>query len=225
MHLPPLERIPRSVTDGRRLARRIGDPKRQPDIGLRMQMGSPGTGMAHADGLEAMAALLPDCRGSLDLVWLEADAHASDDGNASAWLTQLAAQLTLARRLLRKQGELWVNIDWRHAQSTRLLLDALYGADAFAAEIAWRPLPSLQRTVLAYRKQGRQRRGPDGAHDDSYIRERFPNVEAATGRRYWLDLATWRHDPAELERMKAEGRIVTSKAGVPYIKRYCSDGA
>lgn len=66
-------------------------------------------------------------------------------------------------------------------------------------------------------------RGEPTARDISYIQQRYPNIEAGTGRRYWLDMAIWRHDAAQLEQMQAEGRIVTSRAGVSYIKRYSSE--
>lgn len=178
-----------------------------------------------------MAALLAIARGKaasgghLDLVWLDVCPQAIGRGEAAAWLTRLAAQLVLARMLLRRQGKLWIDIDGRFAHYARLMLDALYGAEAFAAEITRRPRPSVQRTGFAYLKQGRQRPQPDQPQNDSYVLQRFPNVEAATGRRYWLDPATWRHDQAGLERMKAEGQVVMSRAGVPYIKRYFNAGA
>lgn len=240
MLLPSPEQIPRIVADGRRLAKRIGDPERSPEIAL---PASPGPAPAadrrvpwrprliHGEILETMAALLAGApgaaagRGCLDMVWLEAGPRAPGPGDASAGLTRLAAQLVLARRLLRRQGQLWIDIDWRFAHYARLLLEAFYGAGAFAAEIAWQPRPSVQRTVFAYRGPGRQRPQSGEPADDGYIRQRFPNIEAATGRRYWLDAATWRHDQAGLERMKADGQVVVSRAGVPYVKRYFTDGA
>ena len=182
-----------------------------------------------------MAALLAEApgadpgtaagRGCLDMVWLEASPQAPGPGDASAWLTRLTAQLVLARSLLCRQGQLWIDIDWRFAHYARLLLEAFYGAGAFAAEIAWQPRPSMQRTVFACRRSGRQRPQSGEPPDAGYVMQRFPNVEAATGRRYWLDAATWRHDQAGLERMKADGQVVVSRTGVPYVKRYFTDGA
>lgn len=232
MLLPTPERIPRIVAEGRRLAKRVAGPDRPPQVAP--AGGAPTRHRAwliHGECLDAMATLLaapgPAAhRGRLDLVWLEADPTGCAHRDATAWLARLAAQLELARLLLRTQGQLWLDIDRRCAHDARLLLDACYGAGAFAAGIAWQPRPPMQRTVLACLKRGRRRPRSSVPHDDDgYVSQRFPNIEAATGRRYWLDAATWRHHPEGLDRMKADGRVVVSRAGVPYVKRYSTDGA
>lgn len=188
MPLPPPEWIPRIVAHGRRLARRAS-----------VQAGSP--------------AII---RGGFDIAWLQADCRATADRECKHRLATLAAQLVLARTLLREDGETWLDVDESCVQHARALLDAIHGAEAFAGQVAWRPLPRMRRIVLAFHKQGR---------DDNYIKQRFPNVEATTGLRYWLDLATWRIDPSQFERMRAQGQVVTSKAGVAYIKRYFTEPA
>ncbi|MEO5565426.1 MAG: hypothetical protein ABIR05_02015 [Luteimonas sp.] len=183
MPLPPLEWIPRIVAHGRRLARRASVRAASPAI----------------------------ARGGFDIAWLQVDCRATADRECQLRLATLAAQLVLARKLLREGGKTWLDVDQTWIQHARALLDAIHGAEAFAAQVAWRPMPRMRRIVLAFHKHGR---------DDNYIQQRFPNVEATSGRRYWLDLATWRIDPSQLQRMRAEGQVVTSKAGVAYIKRY-----
>lgn len=82
-------------------------------------------------------------------------------------------------------------------------------------------------------------------YDDAYIAERFRSAEEGTGRRYWLNTMTaagsgaaknfngkvlnppsgthWRYSQENIDRLIAEGRIVFSKTGMPYVKQYLDE--
>jgi len=85
-------------------------------------------------------------------------------------------------------------------------------------------------------------------YDGDYIRERFKSVEPGTGRRFWLNTLTapahgrppqpavffgqirfpprgtmWRFTQDKIDSLIAEGRIVASDSGMPYIKQYLDE--
>ncbi|MBE3119642.1 MAG: site-specific DNA-methyltransferase [Candidatus Atribacteria bacterium] len=82
-------------------------------------------------------------------------------------------------------------------------------------------------------------------YDDAYLEERFRSVDEETGRRFWLNTMTaagngpakefkgkllsppsgthWRYSQDRIDKMVAEGRIVFSKTGVPYVKQYLDE--
>ncbi len=53
------------------------------------------------------------------------------------WLSMMAPRLRLARRLLRKDGSIFISIDEREVHHLRLLMDAIFGAEHFVACITW----------------------------------------------------------------------------------------
>ena len=54
------------------------------------------------------------------------------------WLNMMYPRLSLARRLLRDDGALFVSIDDTELASLRFMLDELFGSENFAAIIAWK---------------------------------------------------------------------------------------
>jgi site-specific DNA-methyltransferase (adenine-specific) len=93
------------------------------------------------------------------------------------YLGFLAPRLEQARRLLAPHGTLYFHIDYREAHYCKLLLDEIFGRDAFLNEIIWaydfgakprRRWPSKHDTILAYV------RTPGAHHFDSDAVEREP---------------------------------------------------
>jgi site-specific DNA-methyltransferase (adenine-specific) len=75
------------------------------------------------------------------------------------YLAFLHPRLTEARRLLKREGTLYVHIDWREAHYCKLLLDEVFGREAFLNEIVWaydygarakRSWPKKHDTILVY---------------------------------------------------------------------------
>jgi site-specific DNA-methyltransferase (adenine-specific) len=77
------------------------------------------------------------------------------------YLAFLAPRLEEAHRLLKDSGTLYFHIDWREAHYCKLLLDEVFGREAFLNEIVWaydygartkRSWPKKHDTILVYVK-------------------------------------------------------------------------
>jgi site-specific DNA-methyltransferase (adenine-specific) len=116
-----------------------------------------------------------------------------DDAFAD-YLGFLEPRLARARELLAPHGTLYFHIDYREAHYCKLLLDELFGRDAFLNEIIWaydygakprRRWPAKHDTILAYVKT------PGAHHFDADAVEREPYMapglvgpeKAARGKR------------------------------------------
>ncbi|GAC1582468.1 MAG: hypothetical protein NVS3B18_15960 [Candidatus Dormibacteria bacterium] len=116
-----------------------------------------------------------------------------DDAFAD-YLGFLAPRLHRARELLAAHGTLYLHIDYREAHYVKLLLDEIFGRDAFLNELIWaydygakprRRWPAKHDTILVYV------RTPGGHHFDADAVEREPYMapglvgpeKAARGKR------------------------------------------
>jgi site-specific DNA-methyltransferase (adenine-specific) len=99
-----------------------------------------------------------------------------DDAFAD-YLGFLEPRLTAARRLLAAHGTLYFHIDYREAHYCKLLLDEIFGRDAFLNELIWtydygakprRRWPAKHDTILVYV------RTPGGHHFDADAVDREP---------------------------------------------------
>jgi len=104
------------------------------------------------------------------------DALAYDDAYAD-YLGFLAPRLEHARRVLAPHGTLYFHIDYREAHYCKLLLDELFGRDAFLNEIVWaydyggKPRdrwPAKHDTILVYVRE------PGAHHFDAEAVDREP---------------------------------------------------
>jgi len=118
----------------------------------------------------------------------------SYDDQFADYLSFLEPRLVRARELLAPHGTLYFHIDYREAHYCKLLLDEVFGRDAFLNEIIWaydygakprRRWPAKHDTILAYV------RTPGGHHFDADAVEREPYMapslvgaeKAARGKR------------------------------------------
>ncbi len=101
----------------------------------------------------------------------------SYDDQFGDYLTFLAPRLARARDLLAPQGTLYFHIDYREAHYCKLLLDEIFGREAFLNELIWaydygakprRRWPAKHDTILVYV------RTPGGHHFDADAVEREP---------------------------------------------------
>ncbi|MCW3065789.1 MAG: methylase domain protein [Solirubrobacterales bacterium] len=128
------------------------------------------------------------------------EALAYDDVYAD-YLGFLAPRLEHARRLLAPHGTLYFHIDYREAHYCKLLLDELFGRDAFLNEIVWaydyggKPRdrwPAKHDTILVYVRE------PGAHHFDADAVDREPYmapglVTAAQRQRGKRPTDTWWH--------------------------------
>ncbi len=101
----------------------------------------------------------------------------SYDDQFADYLTFLEPRLARTRELLAPHGTLYFHIDYREAHYCKLLLDEIFGRDAFLNELIWaydygakprRRWPAKHDTILVYV------RTPGGHHYDADAVEREP---------------------------------------------------
>ncbi len=116
------------------------------------------------DNLPVMAALLPEFRGRIDLIYADPPFFTNrhypvrigrgedsrkpqewqlDEGYPDRWsdidsyLDMLYPRLKLMHELLSPDGTLYLHLDWHADAYARLLLDEIFGAERFLNEIIW----------------------------------------------------------------------------------------
>jgi site-specific DNA-methyltransferase (adenine-specific) len=123
------------------------------------------------------------------------------DDEFADYLSFLEPRLSRARELLAPHGTLYFHIDYREAHYCKLLLDELFGREAFLNELIWtydygakprRRWPAKHDTILVYV------RTPGGHHFDADAVEREPYmapglVSAEKARRGKRPTDVWFH--------------------------------
>jgi adenine-specific DNA-methyltransferase len=70
--------------------------------------------------------------------WLSSNPVGIEDGlRHDKWLAMMWPRLRLLKELLAEDGSFWMTLDDNEAHRGRLLLDEIFGEDAFVAQIAW----------------------------------------------------------------------------------------
>lgn len=119
------------------------------------------------------------------------------DGTAS-YLKMLCPRLILMRELLSERGSIYVHIDWHVGHYVKILMDEIFGKDNFVNEIVWKRkggsanpqnrLGVVTDSLFWYSKTHEPIFNPSYVKDNEdtqkYIKERFNNVDEATGRQY-----------------------------------------
>lgn len=99
------------------------------------------------------------------------------DDSFADYLAFLEPRLVEARRLLTRDGTLYLHLDYREVHYAKIMLDALFGRSSFLNEIIWaydfggkstRKWPSKHDTILVYVKD------PKNYHFDSAEVDREP---------------------------------------------------
>ena len=117
------------------------------------------------------------------------------------YLGFLRPRLEQARRVLAREGTLYFHIDYREAHYCKLLLDEIFGRDAFLNELIWsydygakprRRWPAKHDTILVYvRTQGAHHFDADAVEREPYMAPGLVGAEkAARGK---LPTDVWWH--------------------------------
>ena len=116
--------------------------------------------IVHADNLPAMATLIPTLRGRVDLAFLDppynatrerwvypdrilgwfgsvVGAEGEDPLRHDKWLSMMYPRLALLRVLLAESGALFMTLDDHEIHHARVLMDEIFGAENFLANITW----------------------------------------------------------------------------------------
>ena len=98
----------------------------------------------YGDNLEALKSLLPEFEGKIKCIYIDPPYNTGNDDfgyndrfNHSAWLTFIKNRLSIAQKLLSKEGAIWINIDDDEGHYLKVLADDIFGRDNFVANIVW----------------------------------------------------------------------------------------
>ncbi len=138
------------------------------------------------------------------------------------YLGFLAPRLEHARRLLAAHGTLYVHLDYREAHYCKLLLDEIFGRDAFLNEIVWaydygaKPRsrwPAKHDTILVYvREPGRHHFDADAVDREPYMAPGLVTAEkAARGK---LPTDVWWHTIVPTNGAEKTGYPTQKPAGI-----------
>ncbi len=152
-----------------------------------VQEGESGNKIIHGDNLEALKALLPQYEGKVKCIYIDPPYNTGNEGwvyndnvndprikkwlgevvgkegedlcRHDKWLCMMYPRLQLLRRLLAKDGSIWVSIDDTEVATLRLVLDEIFGARNFVANVLWQkrtspesrlPLGAAHDHILVY---------------------------------------------------------------------------
>jgi len=108
------------------------------------------------DNLLALKALEQEFAGKVKCVFIDppyntgsAFEHYDDGIEHSLWLSLIRERLEFLKRLLTKDGSLWITIDDNEAHYLKVLCDEVFGRVNFAANIVWqkRTSPDMRASL------------------------------------------------------------------------------
>lgn len=76
--------------------------------------------------------------------------HYEDNLEHSIWLTMMRDRLLHIRKLLADEGSIWVHLDDSESHRMRALLDELFGAGNFVAEVVWQKADSPRNDATGF---------------------------------------------------------------------------
>ena len=154
-----------------------------------------------------------------------------------SYLQMLYQRLVLLRELLSDRGSLFLHLAPNVSHLARVLLDEIFGADNFRAEIIWQRVTAhsdtkdfgtIHDSILCFSKSEKHLWNPQfRPYDDTYVKSHYTQLDES-GRRYQLgDLSSpnpranlvyewlgheppsygWRYSRDTMRRLHSEGRI------------------
>jgi len=101
--------------------------------------------LIYGDNLLALKALEQDLSGKLKCICIDPPYNTGaafreyDDGiEHSLWLTMMRDRLEILKKLLRKDGSIWICIDDNEGHYLKILCDEVFGRACFVATVIWR---------------------------------------------------------------------------------------
>lgn len=109
------------------------------------------------DNLLALKALEQEFAGKVKCIYIDppyntgsAFEHFDDGREHSIWLSLMNARLELLRRLLTRDGSLWVSIDDNEHAYLKVMLDEIFGRENFVACVVWEKTTSARNDALYF---------------------------------------------------------------------------
>ncbi|TDP82877.1 adenine-specific DNA-methyltransferase [Aquabacterium commune] len=130
--------------------------------------------VVHGDNLHALKSLLPRYAGSVDLIFIDPPYNTGNEGwcysdgvnspimkewlntnpvdgedmlRHDKWLCMMWPRLVLLRELLSERGSIWITLDDNEVHRARMVLDEIFGEDAFIANVIWQKNYSPKSTA------------------------------------------------------------------------------
>ena len=118
----------------------------------------------HGDNLHALKSLLPRYAGKVDLIFIDPPYNTGNEGwcysdgvnspimkewlstnpvdgedmlRHDKWLCMMWPRLVLLRELLSEHGSIWITLDDNEVHRARMVLDEIFGEQAFIANVVW----------------------------------------------------------------------------------------
>ena len=126
--------------------------------------------LVHGDNLLALKALESDYTGKVKCVFIDppyntgsAFTHYEDGLEHSIWLGLMRDRLEIIRRLIHKNGSMWIAIDDNEGHYLKVLCDEIFGRAGFVGAIVWEnfygrsnaaALSPAHNYILVYSPQG-----------------------------------------------------------------------
>jgi adenine-specific DNA-methyltransferase len=132
----------------------------------------------HGDNLEALKALMPQYEGKVNCIYIDPPYNTGNEGwvyndnvndprikkwlgevvgkegedlcRHDKWLCMMYPRLQLLKRLLAKNGSIWVSIDDTEIATLRLVLDEIFGTGNFVANIVWEKADSPRNSARQF---------------------------------------------------------------------------
>ncbi|WP_188111271.1 site-specific DNA-methyltransferase [Nocardioides antri] len=136
--------------------------------------------LVHGDNLTVLAAIVEGgptwqaTQGEVKLAYLDPPfntgarfGHYDDAVHTADWLEALQARLILIKKLLHRNGSVWLHLDDSEQHHGRCLMDEVFGADSFVATVIWQ------------RRTSRDNRKAFSASHD------YVHVYAPSGHKHW----------------------------------------
>lgn len=96
------------------------------------------------NNLLALHSIEKQFAGKVKLIYIDPPYNTGNDSfqyndkfNHSTWLTFMKNRLEIAKKLLRNDGSIWINIDDTEAHYLKVLADEVFGRNNFIANIVW----------------------------------------------------------------------------------------
>ncbi len=137
---------------------------------------STGNRVIHGDNLEALKALLPEFEGQVKCIYIDPPYNTGNEGwvyndnvndpriqkwlntvvgkeeedltRHDKWLCMMYPRLKLLHRLLAVDGSIWISIDDIEVANLRLVLDEIFGASNFVANVLWQKRTSPDARLM-----------------------------------------------------------------------------
>jgi DNA modification methylase len=154
-----------------------------------------------------------------------------DHLSGAEYLEFLRARLILIRELMAENGSIYVHLDWKMAHHIKVIMDEIFGAENFLNDIIWHyggrgakavsgQFSRNHDIILLYRKS-------------KHLFNRLYTTKSINGRgvqrdhegRPFKTAPRGDYTDASIERLRAEGRIHTTKTGNIRIKYFLEETA